>query len=441
MPPQLALIVFSFFVIIILFIEHRENREITKAVWIPAVWLLYTGSKQLGFWFNIKSTIEEGSAPDRFFLIALGILAILILQKRNFNWLSAFKQNYFIVIIISYMLMSTIWSRVPGISFRRWGREAIGFMIACLLISERHPINSFFSCFRKCIYISIPFSLMLIKYFPHYGIQYNAYSGELMWVGLASQKNGLALICSFSAVFLIWSLLKDLSNWKFLTAKLRFIIDLFILILGLYLMMGPKHTLTYSSTSLISLLTGLFAIITLKAITIKSLKINNRLIIVILIIIILFGTIMPFLGKIPIKQLPKLLGRDETLTNRTLIWNSLVIFAKKRILLGYGFGGFWTTSLREEIASSAHNGYLDTILNIGFVGLFIFILFLLFEANVNAIMIKTPWCNSIIFLSIIFMFLIHNIAESSLGYIGGFPSSLIVLSSFVKNSEDSKIES
>ena len=337
------------------------------------------------------------------------------------------------------MLISTAWSRVPGISFRRWGREAIALIIACLLLSEKCPLKSLISVLMKVIYISLPFSLLLVKYYGTYGCQYNKFSGELMWVGIAGQKNGLALICSFSAIFLIWSLSKDLSQWTSLPSKIPVLINLFMLVLSIYLMMGPRRTLKYSSTSFISLLMGLILIMILRILTDKKIKIQAALIII-AITIILIGTFMPFTGKIPIKGIPELLGRDSTLTGRTQIWNSLVPYAKKKLILGYGFGGFWTTSLIEQIAVSAHNGYLDTILSLGFAGLLIFLIFLITLLLKCYKLIRGPWDIHILFLSMVFIFLIHNVAETSLGHLGSFPSSLIVLSSLIINSAESNIE-
>ena len=94
-------------------------------------------------------------------------------------------------------------------------------------------------------------------------------------------------------------------------------------------------------------------------------------------IIIVYGTITPFLAELPIYDVSSTLGREETLTGRTIIWAKLIPFVMQTPIFGNGFGGFWTSSIRENIALSAHNGYLDTILNTGFVGHILFSIFLL----------------------------------------------------------------
>jgi len=423
------------FIIIILWVEHKQLLDISEAVWIPSIWLLYSASKQLGTWLNIRTAIEAGSPPDRIFLVLLGFLGVLILFKRNFLWPLAWKNNRLLILIAFYMLLSALWSKTPGICFRRWGREIISLIIACILLSEKSPLKALFSAFRKMLYIALPLSLLLIKYYPFYGRQYDRWTGGLTWVGVASQKNGLALLCAFGALFLIFSIWQDLSRLPNLKSKFPIYLDIFMLFLCIYLFMGPERTLKYSATSTLSMFMGL-ASLTYFAWAIKrGAKVNSKIITVSLIIIIFIGTYLPFSRKIFIKEIPTVLGRDNTLTGRTQIWNSLVPYALNKLILGYGFGGFWTTSLREQIASHSHNGYLDTILDLGLIGLILFSVFLT-SISYNCVRLINMGSNPyLIFLPIILAFLIHNIGETSLGNLGAFPSSLIILFSFLINEE------
>jgi O-antigen ligase len=71
----------------------------------------------------------------------------------------------------------------------------------------------------------------------------------------------------------------------------------------------------------------------------------------------------------------ELLGRDPTLTERTLLWAELLKWPINPIL-GTGFESFWLGDRRETIwellkweASEAHNGYLETYLSLGVLGL------------------------------------------------------------------------
>jgi O-antigen ligase len=79
-------------------------------------------------------------------------------------------------------------------------------------------------------------------------------------------------------------------------------------------------------------------------------------------------------------DIPKLLtmgrsGEVSTLTGRTDLWEELTPYAEQRLLLGYGYGAFWSPEHIIDVSSAlswgisaAHSAYLDTILAIGLVG-------------------------------------------------------------------------
>lgn len=430
MPPQLALILTLILIFLLVRIEHEKAKLSGSSVWIIAAWMLHSASRGLGYYLNIQTTIEAGSPPDRYFLLFLAALCIFIIIKRHPPIKSFLTNNWTFFFIFLYMLISIIWANSPGITFRRWGRELIVILMSFLLLTENSPISVIFSAIKRFIYAAFPLSILLIKYFPSYGRQYGRWTGEVTWVGIAGQKNGLAMLCVFSLIFLLWSLWQDIKLWHRLQSRLPFFIDLIMTVIAIYLMIGPQRTLTYSATSFLALITGLIFMITLSLAIKKDIKLTRK-IVIIGIAIIIAGTMMPFSGNIPIKKLPNILNRSETLTDRTEIWNILLLYAKKKIILGHGYGGFWTTTLREEIASHAHNGYLETVLNLGLVGLLLFSIFLIKTISMLATAIYENKFEYIPFLSIIFMYLVHNIAEATLGDFQSLIGIIIVLVSFI----------
>jgi O-antigen ligase len=71
------------------------------------------------------------------------------------------------------------------------------------------------------------------------------------------------------------------------------------------------------------------------------------------------------------------LGKDATLTGRTVLWAQVVSHIEDRPLLGHGYGAFWapTAAAPERIRTAigwdtphSHNGLLDEWLDLGFVG-------------------------------------------------------------------------
>jgi O-antigen ligase len=78
-----------------------------------------------------------------------------------------------------------------------------------------------------------------------------------------------------------------------------------------------------------------------------------------------------------------LLGRDTTLTGRSDIWDAVSSKIQERLWLGFGYGGFWTGEDGESASiwqivgwqvPHAHNGFLDLTLDLGLIGLIVFVM-------------------------------------------------------------------
>jgi O-antigen ligase len=71
-------------------------------------------------------------------------------------------------------------------------------------------------------------------------------------------------------------------------------------------------------------------------------------------------------------------GKDLTFNGRSDPWQLVISKVLERPWLGYGFSGFWTSNAAFKLratydwASNAHNGFLELLLELGFLGFFIF---------------------------------------------------------------------
>jgi exopolysaccharide production protein ExoQ len=75
------------------------------------------------------------------------------------------------------------------------------------------------------------------------------------------------------------------------------------------------------------------------------------------------------------------LGRGSNMSGRTVLWARL-LQSDTHPILGVGFDSFWTGGRPEQIklegnfsfvVNEAHNGYLETYLNLGLIGIFLLI--------------------------------------------------------------------
>ena len=82
--------------------------------------------------------------------------------------------------------------------------------------------------------------------------------------------------------------------------------------------------------------------------------------------------------SVDVSQLLDAAGKDSTLTGRVDIWAGAMLAVEQRPWLGYGYSAFWLPgepqveliwSMLGWAPNAAHNGYIDVILQLGYVGL------------------------------------------------------------------------
>ena len=200
---------------------------------------------------SIRGRDPETSPLDRNVLLGLLLIGFFLFTKKRFNLYKAMKENIWLLLLIGFMLVSVLWSDIPFVSFKRWVRELVAVFIVFLVLTERDPRQAVQSVLRRTIYICIPFSLLLIKYFPEYGVEYTRWTGEQMWVGVSTQKNGLGMLCMFAAFFLIWSFVNRWKKHGIPISKYHTIAEVFVLGITLWLLMEGGEGKTSATSNIL----------------------------------------------------------------------------------------------------------------------------------------------------------------------------------------------
>jgi O-antigen ligase len=311
------------------------------------------------------------------------------------------------------MLLSVSWSDIPDVTFRRWIKELGAVAMAFLLLTEPSPMEAVQSVIRRTIYVAIPFSVLLIKYFHSYGVVYDKWTGEIQWVGVTLQKNGLGRLCMIAAFFLVWSWVSRKDQQKLPVIKYQTVVEAVLLLMSVWLLKGPSMWAA-SATAMVCLGVGLVALGTLRWMSRRGLRPGAGMCALVLGGVWVLGVITPLVGGATVGQVTTLIGRNATLTGRTQIWAGLIPEVEQRPLLGSGFSSFWTPDNRAvHIGGEAHNGYLDILLGLGLVGLLVTLLFCL-AASVKAARAMdhdAEWGSFC--LCLLLMASLHNWSESS----------------------------
>lgn len=416
MSPVIALFLCTAFVCFLLRLEDKELPKVSHALWIPTIWMLSIAGKPVGIWLGEGGADDLAGSPwDRAVGIGFLCLGLFLLARRRFDLSGVTKDNVWLMALISYMLVSIVWSDIPFTSFKRWIKELIAVVMALGVLTERNPREAFESLLRRTVYILIPFSLLLIKYYPRYGIDYGRWSGQEMWVGVTLQKNGLGRLCLIAVFFLVWTLVRRWRRVEIPICRYHTHAEVMLLFIAVWLLKGPPGA--YPATALVALTLGLVMFFSLGTMKKRRLHLAGNIWGAIFVFVIALGTVLPIVagGKSIAEGFASSLGRDATLTGRTGIWAGLLPSVEGQPILGCGFGGFWTPlTLEIHEEKEAHNGYLDVLLGLGIVGLLLTVMFLLsfFRKAQRELAYNYDWaCLCLCFL---LMTVVHNISESSI---------------------------
>lgn len=430
MPPQLALALCIVFVLTLLRIEARRSAGVSSVLWIPSIWLMALASKPMGIWFGNTGDLESGSPLDRLLLTTLGLAGIAVLVRRRFDWAGVLRRHGWLLALLGYMLVSTLWSEIPAVALKRWGRQLIVLIMALVVVSQSDPRASLESVVRRAAYVLIPFSLLLIKYFPHFGVEYARWSGKQMWIGVTVHKNTLGCLCLISAFFVLWTLYR---RWREPRARGTAYLawaDVSVLLIALFLLRGAENA--YSATALGTFAIGALLFVVLVGTRRMGSRVPHAALLVLLLAVMVVGVSAPFLGGSNLASFSSAFGRDETLTGRTETWLRLTPEVERQPLLGVGFGSFWTTSRREFYQMShGHNGYLDTLLELGWVGMLLSGAWLLSCTSKlhGALADDFEWAS--LGLCFVVMAATYNVTESVLSTLAEEIMAILVLTSLV----------
>jgi len=420
MPPTVALGLCILLVIFLLRLERKQSRSVSLSLWLPTIWTFYCASRPVSGWFVSGSlsegpnAIEEGSAPDRFFLSALIVCGFVALARAKLKWSEVLKENRWLVLLYAYMGVSILWSDYPWISFKRWIKVFGSLLMALVVLAEASPLSALEAILRRSAYVLIPFSLLLTKYFPDLGVQYDRWLGKKMWVGVTTQKNCLGRLCLISIFFLLWSLYRKWKSGALRPLQPPILADVVVLLLSMWLLMRPS-LFAISATGIVSLGLGISMFILMAWIKRRWRHPRFNFIRAIAVVGMGLGIAIPLVGGSDLEGLVSLLGRDITFTGRTDIWAVLVPIAWRHPLFGLGYGGFWVNPpVPWAWLNESHNGYLEVFLELGIVGLFLLLGFLFsFCSNAQRALARHfDWAAFGICLLLIALF--HNITEASL---------------------------
>ncbi|MFN0129758.1 MAG: O-antigen ligase family protein, partial [Verrucomicrobiales bacterium] len=370
MPPNIASLLTLGFVIFLFQWDAKNGPKMDSALWIPFWWITIACSREWSDWFAIfgiplpGGSFEGGNPINRAFYLGLILLGLRILSKRSVQIGGIFANNIILTLFLAYCFVSIAWTELPFVALKRWIKVVGQPIMALIILTEPDPKRALIQVFKRCAFILLPVSILLIKYYPEIGRGFGVWSGQPFNMGITDGKNSLGVNCLLLGYLFTWHWIR---TWRLEKGPSRKR-ELMLCALLLY-MNGWLTWMSDSKTPLVSLVLGLSILI------FTGMEwVNKKMVSVYLVGAGLAYAIADWFFNV-FALILHLLGRDATLTERTQLWPVLL---KEDInpVFGVGFESFWIGKRLERLwetlnweCNSAHNGYLETYLTLGLVGL------------------------------------------------------------------------
>ena len=303
--------------------------------------------------------VESVSTPMRIAFLLTYIITISLLCLRWKRIIYLFSRNWFIWALILLPVLSLCWSFERDITIKN------SFTLVCsslfgIYLTSRYSIKEQLQLLSWSFYIIIVLSFIFAIALPKYGLMGDFHQGK--WRGVFAHKNGLgsAMVISI-IVFLIrgyGDLKKNAVVW---------------ISLGLSIILLLLSSSTSALVNCLILVSAFFIV--------QILRWSYQIMIPTLIALIIISTCLNFWLVNNASVFFNAVGKDATLTGRTELWQLVWDMIWKQPWIGYGYGGFWHDYDGESAyiwraitfhPSHAHSGYLNVLLDLGFLGLTIF---------------------------------------------------------------------
>lgn len=371
MLPLLAAVLFAGLIVWLLGRDRARRTGVSGGLWLPVMWLLVIGSRPVSQWFEGSLEMEtpeqylKGSPFDMVIFLSLIVGGVLVLMQRRINWQKLASNNTWLVLFFLYWLVSVAWSDYPFVGFKRWIKDLGNLVMVLVILTEADPVQAVRAAFLRCAYVLIPLSVLFIKYYPEYGRYYNPWTWTAVYCGVTTEKNALGCLVLVCGLFLIWELFGMRFRSSGRAEKAEMFSKGLLLLMSFWLLSKAN-----SSTALVCLVLGAGLVFVLRfPFALRHVRhlgaYTLTVAMVLLFVYAVPGVLSTILG---------MLGEDLTLTGRTDLWKDL-LSEPINPLLGTGYQTFWLGERAELLwekyyfhPNQAHNGYIETYLNGGFLG-------------------------------------------------------------------------
>lgn len=379
MPPQIATVLFAVGIAGLFWLDRDDSVRVSKALWLPVIWLLLNGSRSPSAWLGmgpgreIPGQLPPTSLLDQIVAGTLILIGAIVLIRRRRDVKGLLKASWPLVLYYSYCLLSLLWSDFPGWGFKRWVRGLGDFVMVLIVATDAQPTAALRRLLSRVGFVLLPASVLLINYYVALSSDWDPWGTARQYTGVSTNKNMLGNVVFVLTLGALWQTLSLVRDRKAPNRARRLLAQCTLLGFGIKLLF-TAHSATSGACFVLG--AGLMLATSLAFIRRRPAAVH-----VLVLAIVLAGCLIEILGGRAIAT--EALGRNTDLSGRTEIWG--IVIPMVNWMGGAGFETFWVGPRVARVSTmaggwgmtmEAHNGYIEVYLNLGFLGLVLIALIL-----------------------------------------------------------------
>jgi exopolysaccharide production protein ExoQ len=346
------------------------------------------------------STTETRLDSRVFWPIMAAISVVLAVQHRSRLRRTLPPHISFLLIYLAFAGASILWAFNPQVSLIRFSQQAMVVTSIVLPIMLAGPTADiirglFLWCFVPAAVLNVFF---LFENSPSVVAALKGYPGLFLGKNYLGEFSGIAFLLSLYEIYY--------------SGRRRVLGIVAVAMVGLLLFLSNSKT-AFGLALFCPLLAG--ATLLVRKLT--------RFSPAIILLSIPFGyALLSSVSNFGIERISYMLYGDSSLTGRTVIWDFANFEIARKPLLGWGYQSFWLAgpgapSIIDapgwvKTMPDAHNGYVDTKLELGYIGLALLVSFIVTTLHaLRRMAIRDP-VRAWLVLSLALYIIIYNFLES-----------------------------
>src|SRR5690348_15778180 len=319
----------------------------------------------------LHKTASDTDYEARIFWPVLATISV-IFAIRNLSRLGRLLSAPNILCLLAYLAFagtSVLWAFKPESSFIRYLQQVMVVTSVVLpgLLTDRRSdmMRALFLCTAFAAILNVFFVISGDPTFARYGTK----NVDIGYAGYFLDKNYLG---EFAALALLLSL------HEILYPGLRRVLGIIVIGLAIFLVFAADSKTALGLAMITPFLAGVTLLVARKT------RLSPA---IILLSIPLCYVFLSSVSNFNVNRLSYMLYGDSSLTGRTTIWDFANSEIARRPLLGWGYQSFWLVGRDAPSVvdapgwvknmPNAHNGYYDTMLEMGYLGYALLVIFII----------------------------------------------------------------